>query len=66
MADVRLDHISKVYPDGTEAVVDLDLDIGDGELLVLVGPSGCGKISLRMAAGPEDVPPGPSSSAAAM
>jgi ABC-type sugar transport system ATPase subunit len=43
MARVTLAHVGKVYPDGTEAVRELDLEIGDGELVVLVGPSGCGK-----------------------
>jgi multiple sugar transport system ATP-binding protein len=56
---VRLESISKVYPDGTRAVSDLDLDIDDGELLVLVGPSGCGKTTaLRMVAGLEEVSSG--------
>jgi multiple sugar transport system ATP-binding protein len=54
-----LDRVSKVYPDGTAAVNDLDLVIGDGELLVLVGPSGCGKTTaLRMVAGLEEVSSG--------
>jgi multiple sugar transport system ATP-binding protein len=56
---VRLEQISKVYPDGTRAVDGLDLDIRDGELLVLVGPSGCGKTTaLRMVAGLEEVSEG--------
>jgi multiple sugar transport system ATP-binding protein len=56
---VVLEKISKVYPDGTSAVSDLDLEIHDGELLVLVGPSGCGKTTaLRMVAGLEDVSSG--------
>src|SRR4051794_30264549 len=40
---IRLDHVSKRYPDGTAAVEDLSLDVADGEVAVLVGPSGCGK-----------------------
>jgi multiple sugar transport system ATP-binding protein len=56
MTGVRLESISKIYPDGTSAVSDLDLEISDGELLVLVGPSGCGKTTaLRMVAGLEEV-----------
>ncbi|WP_026534179.1 ABC transporter ATP-binding protein [Arthrobacter sp. H14] len=57
MATVSFDQATRVYP-GTErpAVDKLDLDIADGEFLVLVGPSGCGKsTSLRMLAGLEDV-----------
>jgi multiple sugar transport system ATP-binding protein len=53
---IMLDGITKRYPDGTTAVRSLDLDVGDGELLVLVGPSGCGKTTaLRMVAGLEEV-----------
>jgi len=53
---IKLDGITKRYPDGTTAVRSLDLDVGDGELLVLVGPSGCGKTTaLRMVAGLEEV-----------
>ncbi|HET9443610.1 MAG TPA: sn-glycerol-3-phosphate ABC transporter ATP-binding protein UgpC [Acidimicrobiales bacterium] len=56
MADVVLNQLSKVFADGTRAVDDLDLAIGDGELMVLVGPSGCGKTTaLRMVAGLEDI-----------
>ena len=54
MAAISLDHLTKVYPDGTRAVAELDLEIADGELVVFVGPSGCGKTSaLRMIAGLE-------------
>ncbi|MGQ0521373.1 MAG: ABC transporter ATP-binding protein [Actinomycetota bacterium] len=56
MAEVVLDGVSKVYPDGTAAVADLHLAVGDGEFMVLVGPSGCGKTTaLRMVAGLEDI-----------
>src|SRR3954447_17786302 len=56
MAEIAYDSVSKVYADGTQAVRDLDLDIADGELMVLVGPSGCGKTTaLRMLAGLEEI-----------
>ena len=56
MAQVRLEHVRKVYPDGHVAVHDASFEAGDGELLVLVGPSGCGKSTLlRMIAGLEAV-----------
>jgi multiple sugar transport system ATP-binding protein len=56
---IVLDGITKTYPDGTTAVRSLRLDVGDGELLVLVGPSGCGKTTaLRMVAGLEEVTEG--------
>ncbi|MFV0433101.1 MAG: ABC transporter ATP-binding protein [Leucobacter sp.] len=57
MASVTFDSISRVYPGATRPSVDsLDLEIGDGEFLVLVGPSGCGKsTTLRMLAGLEEV-----------
>jgi multiple sugar transport system ATP-binding protein len=59
VAEVELDHVGKVYPDGTRAVRDLNLDIDDKEFLVLVGPSGCGKTTaLRMVAGLEDISEG--------
>ena len=48
--------MTKVYPDGTQAVSSVDLDVEDGQLMVLVGPSGCGKTTiLRMVAGLEDI-----------
>ena len=51
MSEITLDKITKRFPDGTEAVKDLDLEIADGEFLILVGPSGCGKsTALRMIA----------------
>jgi multiple sugar transport system ATP-binding protein len=56
MATIAFDSVAKVYPDGTEAVTDLDLEIGDGEFMVFVGPSGCGKsTALKMVAGLEGV-----------
>jgi multiple sugar transport system ATP-binding protein len=59
MAEIAYDAVDKVYPDGTQAVHDLDLEIGDGELMVLVGPSGCGKTTaLRMLAGLEEISDG--------
>ena len=49
MASVKLEHIYKVYPNGTKAVSDFTMDIKDGEFIVFVGPSGCGKsTTLRM------------------
>ena len=51
--------MSKVYPDGTRADSDLEIEIEDGEFMVLVGPSGCGKTTaLRMVAGLEDISEG--------
>ena len=56
MATVTLDNVSKVYPNGFQAIQDLSIDIVDGEFLVLVGPSGCGKsTALRMIAGLEEI-----------
>jgi len=43
MASISLDKVSKTYPNGFNAVRDLDLDVAEGEFMVMVGPSGCGK-----------------------
>jgi multiple sugar transport system ATP-binding protein len=59
MAGVTFEDVSKIYPDGTRAVSDIDLEIEDAEFMVLVGPSGCGKTTaLRMVAGLEDISQG--------
>ena len=59
MAVVAFRGVSKVYPGGARAVSDMDLEIGDGEFVVLVGPSGCGKTTaLRMLAGLETITEG--------
>jgi multiple sugar transport system ATP-binding protein len=59
VAEIGLEGLTKVYPDGTRAVHELDLAIADGEFVVLVGPSGCGKTSaLRMIAGLEEITEG--------
>jgi multiple sugar transport system ATP-binding protein len=56
VAGVTFDGVTKTYPDGTTAVNSLDLEVQDGEFMVLVGPSGCGKTTaLRMVAGLEDI-----------
>jgi multiple sugar transport system ATP-binding protein len=59
MATITLDDITKRYGDGYEAVKHFDLEVADGEFLILVGPSGCGKsTALRMVAGLEDITEG--------
>ena len=59
MAQITMEDLGKIYEDGTRAVGDLDLEIEDGEFLVLVGPSGCGKSTvLRMIAGLKDITEG--------
>src|SRR6266536_1028142 len=59
MAEIVLDHVSKRFPDGTFGVNDANLQIGDGEFVILVGPSGSGKSTcLNMIAGLEDVTEG--------
>jgi multiple sugar transport system ATP-binding protein len=59
MADIVLDNITKRYPDGALAVDSVNLEIADGEFVILVGPSGCGKsTTLNMIAGLEDISDG--------
>jgi multiple sugar transport system ATP-binding protein len=59
MAEITMDNVTKRYPDGFEAVKNMDLEIKDGEFMILVGPSGCGKsTALRMIAGLEDISEG--------
>src|SRR3954452_273562 len=59
MAEITFNGVWKRYPDGFEAVEDLNLEIRDGEFMILVGPSGCGKsTALRMVAGLEEITDG--------
>jgi len=59
MAEIVLDNVTKRYPDGYEAVKQMNLQVQDGEFVILVGPSGCGKsTALRMVAGLEDITEG--------
>ena len=59
MSEIVFDEVTKRFPDGTEAVKKMSLDIPDGEFVILVGPSGCGKsTALRMIAGLEDITEG--------
>ena len=59
MSTVKLEHITKKYPNGFEAVKDFNLEIGDKEFIIFVGPSGCGKsTTLRMVAGLEEITSG--------
>jgi multiple sugar transport system ATP-binding protein len=59
MAEITLERVSKVFPDGTVAIRDADFTIRDGEFFILVGPSGCGKSTLlNMIAGLEDATEG--------
>src|ERR1700709_868106 len=59
MSEITLDGITKVFDDGYEAVKEMNLEVGDGEFMILVGPSGCGKsTALRMIAGLEDISDG--------
>jgi len=59
MASITFDQVGKVYPGGTRAIEDVNLNVKDGEFLVLVGPSGCGKSTLlRMIAGLEEITEG--------
>jgi multiple sugar transport system ATP-binding protein len=59
MAEIVMEGVSKVYGEGVGAITDLNLDVQDGEFIVLVGPSGCGKTTaLRMVAGLESITQG--------
>ena len=59
MAELSLQHLDKIYDNKVQAVFDFNMDVRDGELIVLVGPSGCGKsTTLRMVAGLEDISAG--------
>ncbi len=59
MAELSLQHLDKIYDNKVQAVFDFNMDVKDGELIVLVGPSGCGKsTTLRMVAGLEDISKG--------
>ena len=59
MANISLQHLDKVYDNNVQAVFDFNLEVKDGEFIVLVGPSGCGKsTTLRMIAGLEDITSG--------
>jgi multiple sugar transport system ATP-binding protein len=59
VAEILLERLTKVYPDGTRAVTELDLEVAAGEFVVFVGPSGCGKTTaLRMIAGLETITSG--------
>src|SRR3954469_25797660 len=59
MADIVLDNVVKRYPDGTLGADHVNIEIADGEFIILVGPSGCGKsTALRMMAGLEDISDG--------
>jgi multiple sugar transport system ATP-binding protein len=59
VAEIQLEKLTKVYPDGTRAVHELDLEVADREFVVFVGPSGCGKTTaLRMIAGLEQITDG--------
>ncbi|MCM1042662.1 MAG: sn-glycerol-3-phosphate ABC transporter ATP-binding protein UgpC [Corallococcus sp.] len=59
MAQLSLQHLDKIYDNKVQAVFDFNLDVKDGEFIVLVGPSGCGKsTTLRMVAGLEDISAG--------
>ncbi|HWH35333.1 MAG TPA: sn-glycerol-3-phosphate ABC transporter ATP-binding protein UgpC [Acidimicrobiales bacterium] len=59
MAEIVMDHVTKRFPDGTEAVSDVSMEIGEGEFMILVGPSGCGKSTLlNMICGLEDISDG--------
>ena len=59
MGSISINNVGKIYPNGTRALEDVNIEINDGEFVVLVGPSGCGKTTLlRMVAGLEDITEG--------
>ena len=59
MGAIKIEDVGKIYPNGTRALEDVNIEINDGEFVVLVGPSGCGKTTLlRMVAGLEDITEG--------
>ena len=59
MSELSVQHIDKIYDNKVQAVFDFNMEVSDGELIVLVGPSGCGKsTTLRMIAGLEDISAG--------
>ena len=59
MGPIKISSVGKIYPNGTRALEDVNIEINDGEFVVLVGPSGCGKTTLlRMVAGLEDITEG--------
>ena len=59
MSPISLEKLTKIYPNGYEAVRDFDLEVADGEFMILVGPSGCGKTTaMRMVAGLEEISSG--------
>ena len=59
MGAININSVGKIYPNGTRALEDVNIEINDGEFVVLVGPSGCGKTTLlRMVAGLEDITEG--------
>ena len=59
MGAIKIKDVGKIYPNGTRALEDVNIEINDGEFVVLVGPSGCGKTTLlRMVAGLEDITEG--------
>src|SRR5665213_2343754 len=59
MASITIENVSKIYPNGFQAVTELNIDVEEGEFMVMVGPSGCGKTTaLRMVAGLEEISSG--------
>ena len=59
MGAIKITSVGKIYPNGTRALGDVNIEINDGEFVVLVGPSGCGKTTtMRLVAGLEDITDG--------